>query len=61
MTSDAVRQRDKDLAKARNRAFNRLAELHPAQYLVLLDTECRLLGIDPPGSRPAGRPPKIGR
>lgn len=49
--------RNKALAKARRRAFNQLAELHPAEYAVLLDAVCAAMGVDPPGSRPVGRPP----
>lgn len=52
--------RTKDLANARRRALNTLADLHPAEYVVLLDAECSAIGIDPPGSRPTGRPPRIG-
>lgn len=51
-------ERMKALATARRRALNKLADLHPAQFVVLIDAECARLGIDPPGSRPDGRPPR---
>ncbi len=55
-----VIERNKALATARRRALNQLAELHPAEYVVLLDAVCAAMGIDAPGSRPTGRPPHIG-
>lgn len=45
--------RDKELARARKRALNQLANAHPAEYVILLDTVCADMGIDPPG-RPTG-------
>ena len=52
--------RNHDLATARRRALNQLADLHPAEYVVLLDAVCAAMGIDPPGARPVGRPPTGG-
>lgn len=52
--------RNNALQNARRRALNKLAELHPAQYVILLEAECARAGIDAPGSRPTGRPPRIG-
>lgn len=40
---------DKELARARKRALNQLADAHPAEYVILLDTVCADMGIDPPG------------
>lgn len=56
-----VVRRTKELAKARRHALNQLAELHPAEYVVLLDAVCASMGIDPPGSGPIGRPSGGGR
>lgn len=53
--------RSKALARARRRAFIQIAELHPAEYTVLLDAVCAAMGVDPPGSRPVGRPPGRAR
>lgn len=50
--------RDRALANARRRALNQLARLHPAEYLVLIDAVCAAMGIEPPGARPMGRPPR---
>jgi hypothetical protein len=50
--------RNRNLAEARRRALNQLAELHPAQFVVLVDAECARMGIDAPGTRPTGRPPR---
>jgi hypothetical protein len=60
VTGSTAAARTQALSTARRRALNALAELHPAEYLVLLHTECRELGVDPPGSRSTGRPPRIG-
>ncbi len=51
-----MRERDQKLANARKEALRQLADAHPAQYLVLLHAVCADMGIDPPGSRPTGRP-----
>jgi hypothetical protein len=56
-----VSTRNSKLAKARRRALNQLAALHPSEYVVLVDAECARVGIDPPGSRPTGRPPTGGQ
>jgi hypothetical protein len=56
-----VLTRNVALATARRHALNQLAELHPAEYVVLLDAECARMGIEPPGSGPTGRPPRYGR
>jgi hypothetical protein len=50
-------ERDRLLGLARRRALNQLADLHPAEYVILIDAECAELGIEPPGTRPDGRPP----
>ena len=55
------RDRDRDLINARRRAWRQLADLHPAEYFVLLTAVCADMGIDPPGSRPMGRPPRGAR
>lgn len=57
MSALSRRDRDKALAAARRRALLQLADLYPAQYIVLVAAECAALGIDPPGARPNGRPP----
>lgn len=60
MSAESIKARNRDLKIARTRALNQLADLHPAEYVILLDTVCADMGIDPPGSRPTGRPPRIG-
>lgn len=56
-TNPDVVARNKALALVRRRALAALAELHPAEYVVLEAAECERLGIAPPGSVPTGRPP----
>jgi hypothetical protein len=53
--------RNRALALARSRALNQLADQHPAEYVVLLDAVCTAMGIDPPGVKPTGRPPRGAR
>lgn len=53
--------RDRALANARRWALNELADLHPGEYAVLLAAQCAAMGVDPPGSRPTGRPAGGGR
>jgi hypothetical protein len=53
--------RCKALVAARRRALLKLAAMHPAALAVLVDAECVAMGIEPPGSRPVGRPRKADR
>lgn len=55
-THPETKNRDRELAQARKSAVNQLIDAHPGEYTVLLDAVCDAMGIDPPGSRPNGRP-----
>jgi hypothetical protein len=48
--------RDRALAAARREALNKLADLHPAEYIVLVGAECAAMGVEAPWVRPGGRP-----
>lgn len=56
MSAESIATRQRELNTARRRALAALAEVHHGEYQVLLNVECRAMGIDPPGSRPVGRP-----
>lgn len=60
-THPEYKARDRDLLTARKRAWRQLEAAHPAEFTILLDTICAEMGIDPPGSRPTGRPTGGGR
>lgn len=49
------KDRDRALSNARRQALNQLADLHPAEFVVLLDVACAALGVEPPAIGPAGR------
>lgn len=56
MSAESIAERARELNTARRRALAALAEIHHGEYLILLQVECRAMGIDPPGTRPVGRP-----
>lgn len=54
-----VVERRKALQIARRRALARLARRYPADLAALVAVECERLDVDPPGTVPVGRKPRM--